>query len=67
MKTITICLSCYSTVIDGVHCTSQTEITKLFLKSRQDPNAVYVHKWVCPNCKKYLSEDYVKKLLKKGG
>ena len=63
MKTIKICLSCYDVVIDGVYCTSQTEITKLLLKSLQDPSEVYLHKWVCPNCKIFLPEDYVKKLL----
>lgn len=67
MKNVTICLSCFRTVIDGVYCSSQSEITKLLLKSLQDPNAIYVHKWVCSECKIFLSEDYVKKLLNKGG
>ena len=65
MKTVQICVSCFSTVIDGESRTDHDSVTKLILVSNHNPNDVYIHRWVCPNCKIFLDENYCKQLLEK--
>ena len=67
MKKITVCLACFKVMIDDVYISNHETITKLMLTAKYLPESISVEKIICPICRKFLSDDDCKKILKDGG
>jgi len=51
--------------VNGEFVTDHDAITKLILTSKYTPGKIDIQKYVCPNCKLFLSEDHIKIMLVK--
>lgn len=65
MKNMVCCKVCWTVYVDDKPLSSLSEMARLVLIAKFDPDSIFIEQEICPNCKIFIPDKYWDGILKK--
>ena len=63
-KNVMVCMMCFQVYVNGVYQFNTDSITMLLLTANYTPEKLIIVRYICYNCRKFISPEDCTKLLK---